>query len=156
MNKSILIFSIWLLCGFQFCYARITGGYYEYHSQKELIMKGEKDGVSVYLRDREWPQFLFVDNNGNEPIEFNYSVDRCYYITTDGKKYLLPFADTNEPYYEDGMAVLNPNAHTTMPLDSTKSEFDDFCNKLKEGKIKEILIEINYGKLKVKLLPVKK
>lgn len=155
MKKFNLIVVIYFLCLTQFCYARITGGYYENLSQKELTMEGEKGGIRVQSRG-DCSFFLLVDNRGSEPVEFNYSIDKCFYITMDDKKYLLPFTNGNEPYYGDDMAVLNPDSRTTMAFDREGEEFDDFCSKFEDGKIKEILLEINYGKIKVRLLPVRK
>ncbi len=48
------------------------------------------------------------------------------------------------------------DGRTTMAFDREREEFYDFCSMIKDGKIKEILLETNYGKIKIRLLPVKR
>lgn len=156
MFKLIFALVFVLLTQYNFCWARIEKGlnYYGTAKNDTILMKGEKDGVVVQLPDRFY--LLLIDNNSNFPIEFNYSSDKCYYITRDGKQYSLPFTDGNEPYFEDGMATLNPEEKVTIMFERNTNSYQNFRDKYNEGKIKELLLEINYGKTRIRLTPSKK
>lgn len=150
---SKIIFVILIFCLFPFpltslCIAQRQISYAE--ENNTIIMVGEYNGISVRFPSFSYNRLQIV-NNGDYPVEFNYFEDKCYYITNDGKTFVLQFDKGDRPYYPE-TKPLNPEENTTMML---SGEFDAFTHKLEEGKVKEMLLIINYGKTKIRLIPLK-
>lgn len=140
---TLLLLSVFL--NYRYGYA----SNYEKYKDEKVIMSGEDNGVIAKL---VYGILLIIENNGDSPIEFNYSADKCYYITTEGKQYLMELVEGDMPYYGDGMATLNPDKGTSIMFYREQSH--EFVEKYNQGKIAELLLIINYGKTRIYLKPI--
>lgn len=127
---------------------------YDLHKGAKVLMEGQNEGVVAKLVTKGFPAVL-VENKGDFPIKLNYTSDEYYYVTNDDKYYLIPADAGNDPYFPDGIAVINPNNNFGVTISGDAEKFGEFMGKLRNKEIKGMLVILNYGKLKIELKPVK-
>ncbi|MBU1125248.1 MAG: hypothetical protein KKC84_04425 [Candidatus Omnitrophica bacterium] len=140
-------------------YARFYNRY-EQLRRSNVLMSGEdqKSGVSATLVD--WyrdglPAAVLIENKSRFIIELNVAADKYHYITSDGNYFALPPPEKDEPYYPTGIVEMNPGEKVGILLNHDPERFYEFRKKYSEGQVVGMQVEINYGKIKLKLAPPK-
>ena len=152
MRKILfIIIGVLLLCNVAFAeldwYSKIQ---YDMYKDKPVLMAGEKDGVRAKLISGIG-EVIFIENAGNFPIRFNYATDEYYYISKDGKYYLVSATAGNPPYCSGGRLVMNPDDMTIVTIGKENPVIQP---KVISGEITKFLIIINGGKTKIELHPI--